>query len=139
VCKIAEGKHFLRAAGLRRGGGVQTFGKTTAGSCLIIRAPNGMSRGISGLPVQREYGERKDDELLQVASDRQSLTDNAKSALDAEIRNRNLTAADLAKHQNFVKRSATRHGRRNRILFGSRRNLLAWVQFGLWARMLGIF
>ena len=57
---------------------------------------------------QRKYRELSDDELLQVASDRQSLTDNAKSALDAEICNRNLTAADLAKHQNFVKRREQR-------------------------------
>src|SRR5215472_9373426 len=87
---------------------------------------------------QREYTELKDDELLQIASDRQSLTDNAKSALDAEIRNRNLTAADLAKHGNFVKRSVQREtARRNRILFGGRRSLLAWVRFTLWA-LLGV-
>ena len=83
---------------------------------------------------QREYGELSDDELLQVASDRQSLTDNAKSALDAEICNRNLTAADLAKHQNFVKRREQREtARRNRRVFGSRRSLIAWVRFVLWA------
>ena len=87
---------------------------------------------------QREYAELTDDELLQVASDRQSLTDNAKSALDAEIRNRNLTAADLAKHQHFVKRSEQLETvRRNKILFGSQRSLMGWVQFGLWA-LLGI-
>jgi len=83
---------------------------------------------------QLGYGELSDDELLQIASDRQSLTDNAKSALDAEIRNRNLTATDLAKHQNVVKRSEHREtAGRKRRLFGSRRNLLAWVRFGLWA------
>src|SRR5215469_9455935 len=82
---------------------------------------------------QREYGELSDDELLQVASDRQSLTDNAKSALDAEIRHRNLTAADLAEHQNFVKRRDQREtARRNRRLLGSRRGLVAWLQFVLW-------
>jgi hypothetical protein len=83
---------------------------------------------------ERQYSELSDDELLQVASDRQSLTDNAKSALDAEIRNRNLTGTDLAKYQNFVKRSEQREtGIRNRKLFGSRRTPQAWVQFGLWA------
>jgi hypothetical protein len=88
---------------------------------------------------QQEYRELRDDELLQIASDRQSLTDNAKSALDAEIRNRNLTAADLAKHENFVKRGQQREtARRNRILFGGRRTLMAWVRFTLWA-LLGCY
>lgn len=82
---------------------------------------------------QHEYTELSDDELLQLASDRQSLTDEAKSALDAEMRNRDLTSADLAKHQNFVKRSEQRQTRRrNRRLFGTRRGLLAWVRFVLW-------
>ena len=87
---------------------------------------------------QREYAELSDDELLQLASDRQSLTDDAKSALDAEMRNRNLASADLAKHQHFVKKNEQRETRRrNRTLFGRRRDLLAWVQFGLWA-LLGL-
>ena len=61
---------------------------------------------------QREYAELSDDELLQVASDRQSLSDNAKSALDAEIRNRNLTAADLAQAPTFrEEEQATRNGK----------------------------
>ena len=82
---------------------------------------------------KNEYAELSDDELLQLASDRQSLTDDAKSALDAEMRNRNLIAADLAKHQTFVQRSEQRERRRrNRRLFGARRGLLAWVRFGLW-------
>ncbi len=82
---------------------------------------------------QHEYAELSDDELLQLAFDRQSLTDDAKSALDAEMRNRNLTSADLAKHQNFVKRKQQRETRRrNRQVFGNRRGLLAWVRFGLW-------
>jgi succinate dehydrogenase flavin-adding protein (antitoxin of CptAB toxin-antitoxin module) len=82
---------------------------------------------------QHEYAELSDDELLQVASDRQSLTDEAKSALDAEMRNRDLTSADLAAHQHFVKRSEQRETRRrNRTLFGSRRGLLEWVRFGFW-------
>ena len=87
---------------------------------------------------QHEYAELSDDELLQLAFDRQSLTDDAKSALDAELRNRNFTSADLAKHQHFVKKNEQRETRRrNRTLFGGRRGLLAWVQFGLWA-LLGL-
>jgi hypothetical protein len=79
-----------------------------------------------------QYAELSDDELLQLASDRQSLTDDAKSALDAEMRYRNLTSVDLAKHLNFVKRSEQRETRRrNRRLFGTRRGLVAWVRFTL--------
>jgi hypothetical protein len=82
---------------------------------------------------QHEYAKLSNNELLQLAFDRQSLTDDAKSALDAEMRNRNLTSADLAKHQNFVERNQQRDTRRrNRQLFGNRRGLLAWVRFGLW-------
>ena len=54
---------------------------------------------------QDEYTKLTDDELLQLASDRDSLTDGAQSALDNEIRNRNLTPSDLAKHVNLVNRS----------------------------------
>jgi hypothetical protein len=87
---------------------------------------------------QHEYGELSDDELLQLAFDRESLTDDAKSALSAEMRNRNLTSAELAKHQDFVKKNGQREARRrNRKLFGRRRGPLAWVQFGLWA-LLGL-
>jgi hypothetical protein len=82
---------------------------------------------------QNKYAQLSDDELLQLSADRQSLTDDAQSALDAEMRKRDLTSADLAKHQNFVKRGQQREmGRRNKRLFGTRRGLLAWVQFGLW-------
>ncbi len=83
------------------------------------------------------YAELSNDELLQLASDRQSLTDDAKSALDAEMRNRDLTSADLGAHQNFVKKSKQRETRRrNRRLFGRRRGLFAWVQFGLWTLLI---
>ena len=82
---------------------------------------------------KHEYAQLSDDELLQLASDRQSLTDDAKASLDAEMRNRDLTSADLAKHQSFVKKSQQREtGRRNKRLFGTRRGLLAWIRFGLW-------
>lgn len=87
---------------------------------------------------QHEYAQFSDDELLQLASDRQSLSDDAQLALDGEMRNRNLTSADLAKHQDFVTKNAQRETRRrNRKLFGRRRGLLAWVQFGLWV-LLGL-
>jgi hypothetical protein len=82
---------------------------------------------------QHEYAELTDDELLQLASDRQSLTDDARSALDAEMRNRELTSADLAAHQNFIKSSEQCETRRkNRRLFGRRRGLFAWGRFVLW-------
>lgn len=87
---------------------------------------------------QHEYAQLSDDELLQLASDRQSLSDDAQLALDGEMRNRNLTSADLAKHQDFVTKNAQRETRRrNRKLIGRRRGLLAWVQFGLWV-LLGL-
>jgi len=41
-----------------------------------------------------EYSERSDDELLRLASDRSSLTNEAAAALDDELRRRNLTAPD---------------------------------------------
>jgi hypothetical protein len=41
-----------------------------------------------------EYSERSHDELLQLASERHSLTTEAASALDAELRRRNLTESD---------------------------------------------
>ena len=81
---------------------------------------------------QHEYAELSTAELLHLASDRHLLTDAAKSALDSEMRNRNLTAGDLAKQENFEKRSDRRESIvRNRKLFGRRHGLLDWVQFVL--------
>jgi len=51
------------------------------------------------------YAERSDEELLQLASERSSLTPQAAVALDAELHRRNLTSFDQAKHAHFVKRS----------------------------------
>lgn len=83
---------------------------------------------------QHEYAGLSDDELLALASDPQSLTVDAKSALDAEMRNRALTPADLAEYQSFIKRGQQREREeRAWILFGSRRGLLAWVRFVIWA------
>ena len=68
-----------------------------------------------------EYSHRSDDELLQLATQRRSLTTEAATALDAELRRRNLTESDRIEHQKFRKRQE-RHefiGRRRR-LFGKR-------------------
>jgi hypothetical protein len=80
----------------------------------------------------REYAELSKAELLHLASDRQSLTDAAKSALDREMRNRNLTAEDVRKQESFVKKSQRRETIiQNRKLFGSRHGLRDWVYFVL--------
>src|SRR4051812_21867148 len=69
-----------------------------------------------------EYAERTDDELLHLASDRDSLTVEAANALDAELRRRNLTESDRVKHQKFVARVEKREARRrHRKIFGPRR------------------
>lgn len=80
-----------------------------------------------------EYSERSDDELLLLASDRDSLTTEAAAALDAELRRRNLPEADQFKHQQFVKRNEQRQAkRRRRKVFGTRRDPVAWLDL-LWA------
>jgi hypothetical protein len=68
-----------------------------------------------------EYAEQSDDELLQLASDRASLTDEAAAVLDAELGRRNLTTSDQGEHQRFVNRMERREfkGRRRKI-FGKR-------------------
>lgn len=48
-----------------------------------------------------EYFERSDDALLQLASDRSSLTDEAAAALNDELRRRNLTESDRIEPQQF--------------------------------------
>lgn len=80
-----------------------------------------------------EYSERSDDELLLLASERASLTTEAAASLEAELRRRNLTASDQAKHQQFVRRSEQREAkRRRRKIFGTRRDQSAWVDL-FWA------
>ncbi len=69
---------------------------------------------------QQQYEKLNDDELLRVASDRSSLTDEAKAALDAEMRGRNLTAADIKTLTRFVKKSEWREARTRRNLVGTR-------------------
>jgi hypothetical protein len=80
-----------------------------------------------------EYSERSDDELLLLASDRASLTTEAAAALDAELRRRNLTESDQAKHQQFVKRNEQREVKKRRQkIFGTRRDRGAWLDL-FWA------
>ena len=58
------------------------------------------------------YSERSDDELLHLATQRHYLTTDARAALDAELRRRNLTESDRVEHQKFVKRQERREGSR---------------------------
>ncbi len=66
-----------------------------------------------------EYSELSDDELLHLASERTSLTDEAVAALDVELRRRNLTQSDQTKYQRHVNRMEHRESRtRRRKIFG---------------------
>jgi hypothetical protein len=58
-----------------------------------------------------EYSHRSDDELLHLASERHSLTTEAASALDGELRRRKLTESDRVEYQKFVKRQERREWR----------------------------
>lgn len=69
---------------------------------------------MNNLNFSAEYSERSDDELLLLASDRDSLTGEAATALDAELRRRNLTRSDLARYQRFVKHNEQREASRQR-------------------------
>jgi hypothetical protein len=80
-----------------------------------------------------EYSERNDDELLQLASDRHSLTTEAAAALDAELRRRNLTDSDRVEHQRFVKQQEQREARKHRRkTFGPFKYQMSWRDI-LWA------
>jgi len=61
-----------------------------------------------------EYSRQSDDELLDLASHRQSLLAEASAALDAELRRRNLTEADRVEHQRLVRRYEQRESRQHR-------------------------
>jgi hypothetical protein len=83
--------------------------------------------------LSTEYSGRSDDELLLLASDRASLTTEAATALDAELRRRNLTESDQARYQHFVKRNEQREAkRRRRKISGSWRDRRSWVDL-FWA------
>ena len=78
---------------------------------------------------RQEYGKLSDEELLQLASDRSSLVEEANAALDSEMRNRGLTHDDQAKHQHLVKRYEQRERRRRvRKLLGNRRDRDSWIE-----------
>ena len=73
--------------------------------------------------LQSQYEKLADDQLLHLATDRSSLTDEAALALDAELRNRGLTAETLSKYQHRLKREEQREERkRNKKIFGSKRD-----------------
>jgi hypothetical protein len=74
-----------------------------------------------------EYSQRSDDELLHLATLQHSLTTEAATALDAELRRRNLTESDRVEHQKFAKRQERREFRgRRRKLFGKRQ--FSWLE-----------
>ncbi|HEV2401737.1 MAG TPA: hypothetical protein VGS27_32685 [Candidatus Sulfotelmatobacter sp.] len=92
-----------------------------------------------------EYAQRSDDELLELANQRHSLTQEAVTALDAELRRRNLTESDRVEHRKFVKHQEWREHRvHRRKLFGKRQfswrellsgfvalGVIAWAYFSL--------
>ena len=69
---------------------------------------------MNKLNFPAEYSERSDDELLQLASDRSSLTNEAAAVLDDELRRRSLIESDRAKHQQFVNSLGAMSGARKR-------------------------
>ena len=80
-----------------------------------------------------EYSERADDELLRLASERDSLTLEAAAALDAELRRRNLSERDQARYQRFLKRSERRDAIRQKVkIWGTWRDRSSWVDV-FWA------
>lgn len=60
-----------------------------------------------------EYSKHNDDELLQLATQKRSLTPPAAAALDAELRRRNLTEADRVGHERFVHQQERREAHRS--------------------------
>ncbi len=61
--------------------------------------------------LSSQYAEFTDDELLHLASDRKSLTDEAVAALDTELRRRNLNESDQREHVRFAHRMEQREFR----------------------------
>jgi hypothetical protein len=79
-----------------------------------------------------EYSQRSDDELLHLATQRHYLMTEAATALDAELRRRNLSESDRVEHQKFEKRQERREFKsQRRKIFGKR-------QFS-WLELLSIF
>jgi len=83
---------------------------------------------MNKLNLSAEYSERSDDELLQLASDRSSLTSEAAAALNDELHRRKLTESDQTRHQQFVRHKEQREAmRRRRKIFGTRSDRSRWI------------
>src|SRR4051794_1876087 len=75
-----------------------------------------------------EYAERSDDELLHLASQRSSLTEEAAAALDMELQRRNLTPAELVNYKRSVHHADYRESRtRRRKIFWKWQ--YSWLEF----------
>ena len=91
-----------------------------------------------------EYSQRTDDEILQLSSERKTLTAEAAAALDAEIRRRNLTEADQIDHQKFIKQQDRRAWRRHRRkVWGPYEERLGWLKllclFGVMILIMAVY
>src|SRR3954470_16476762 len=67
------------------------------------------------LKLQSQYEKLDDQELLRLAADRTSLTDEAALALDAEMRVRGLTAEDAEDYQHLLKREKQRRAKKRSL------------------------
>jgi hypothetical protein len=80
--------------------------------------------------LKSQYEHLDNEQLLEVASDRASLTEEARVALETKLRERGLTDGDASDHEKFVKWSSRREERIFRAkLFGTnkRRKHLLWM------------
>jgi hypothetical protein len=74
-----------------------------------------------------QYAQLNDEQLLQLASDRASLTVDADESLTAELTRRGLTNSDQAKHEHFVKQSNRLESKKRlRRVFGRRQDRDSW-------------
>lgn len=74
-----------------------------------------------------EYRRSTNDELLQLACDRASLTDEALIALNLELSQRSLTRVDEETYQLVLKRQQARESKKLlRKVFGSRQERATW-------------
>lgn len=55
-----------------------------------------------------EYEHMSDDEVLRIAGDRKDLLDDARTALESELRRRGLTAANISEYKADVERAEIR-------------------------------
>ena len=80
--------------------------------------------------LKSQYEHLHNEQLLDVASDRASLTEEARVALEGELRQRGLSDGDASEREKFVKWSSRREKRILRAkCFGPsmRRNRLLWM------------